>query len=270
MVGELRRTAKPGRDADAIGHVERAAELLERGDPRAAVREAEKAKQAAPRAAIVRELLGLAYYGEERWREALTELQAYRRISGRQDENHVIADCQRGLGHPEKAVPVVQDALRARDVPLEIKAEGIVVAASALADLGRFDEALAMLRRAKTDDDVGRGPAMRIWYVTGSVLEQAGRKDEALAQFRKVARHDATAFDVVERIAGLEAAGATARGQATAPAPRKKAAASAGRTSGTKAAGRGAKSKGGSAGTDRRKPSSEGGRGGRSGRSGSR
>ena len=269
-MGELRRTAKPGRDADAIGHVERAAELLDRGDAKAAVREAEKAKQVAPRAAIARELLGLAYYGEERWREALTELQAYRRLSGHQDENHVIADCQRGLGHPEKAVALVQEALRARDVPLEIKAEGIVVAASALADLGRFDEALAMLRRAKTDDDVGRGPAMRIWYVTGNVLEQAGRTDEALAQFRKVARHDATAFDVVERIARLEARGATVAGTGR-PAPG---------SSGARADTRGGRPSSG--GTTARKPKkkssgsadarrrSSGGKGSGSGRSGSR
>jgi tetratricopeptide (TPR) repeat protein len=141
----------------------------------------------------------------------LTELQAYRRISGRHDHNHVIADCQRALGHPDKAVELVQEALRDRGVALEVKAEGIVVASSALADLGRFDEALAMLRRAKTDAEVGRDPALRIWYVTGDVLQRAGRPAEALAEFRKVARHDAMAFDVPERIAALEHAGRSRR-----------------------------------------------------------
>ena len=204
VVGELRRSAKPGRADEAIAAVERAAKLLQREDPRGAGREAERAKRAAPRSAAAREVLGLARYGEERWREALTELQAYRRISGRLDHNHVIADCQRALGHPDKAVALVEEALRDRHLGVEVKAEGIVVAASALADLGRFDEALAMLHRAKTDDEVGREPALRVWYVTGDVLERAGRPAEALAMFRKVARHDALAFDVPERIAVLE------------------------------------------------------------------
>ncbi|MEX2101520.1 MAG: tetratricopeptide repeat protein [Actinomycetota bacterium] len=207
-MGEIRRAAKPGRADEAIADLERATVLLERGDPRAAAREADKAKRSAPRAGVVREVLGLAHYGEEQWHEALTELQAYRRLSGRQDQNHVIADCQRALGHPEKAVALVTEALRDRELGIEVKAEAIVVGASALADQGRYDEALAMLRRAKTDAEVGRGPALRVWYVTGSVLEQAGRLDEALTEFRKVARHDAGAFDVLERVARLEAAGA--------------------------------------------------------------
>ena len=48
--------------------------MLDRGDPRAAIVEAEKAKRYAPRSPSVREVLGLAYYGTGRWKEAVTEL----------------------------------------------------------------------------------------------------------------------------------------------------------------------------------------------------
>jgi tetratricopeptide (TPR) repeat protein len=199
---ELRRTAKPGREADARGRLARAIELLERGDVRAAAAEAEKAKSLAPRSPTVREVLGMALYGQERFGAALSELQTYRRMSGRDDQNHLIGDCLRAVGRPERVLPLVESALRAR-LPNEAKAEAAIVGASAMADLGRYEEALALLRRARTHEDVGRPYVLRMWYVTGDILERAGRGREAAEQFRKVVRHDAGAFDAAERLAAL-------------------------------------------------------------------
>src|SRR6187455_3255296 len=100
VVAELRQTSKPGRADQAISRMERAAQLLERGDARGALAEAEKAKAFAPRSASVREIAGLALYQLGRFREALTEMQAYRRMSGRADQNHIIADSLRAVGRP--------------------------------------------------------------------------------------------------------------------------------------------------------------------------
>jgi tetratricopeptide (TPR) repeat protein len=202
VIDELRRTSKPGRADDAIRSVERATLLLERGDLRGAFREVERAKVAAPRSATIRELRGIALYRHDRWREALTELRAYKRMTGRADENHLIADCERALGRPDRAVPLAEEALRAK-VPNDVKAESVIVAASALADLGRFEEALAMLRRLRAKDDVAREYAMRIWYVTGEVLTRLGRDGEAAEEFRRIVRYDAGAFDAAERLAAL-------------------------------------------------------------------
>jgi tetratricopeptide (TPR) repeat protein len=202
VIDELRRVAKPGSADDAIGRLERATALLERGDAPGAVREAQKAKQAAPRSGSVREVIGMAHYAQERFGEALRELQAYRRLSGRADQNHLIADCLRARGRGERIMPLVEEALRAR-IPNEVKAEAAVVGASALADQGRYEEGLAVLRRAKTDKDVGRGYVLRLWYVAGDILERAGRREEAAREFRKVTRHDAGAFDAAERLAAL-------------------------------------------------------------------
>jgi tetratricopeptide (TPR) repeat protein len=176
--------------------------LLDRGDPLQAAREAERAKDAASRSGPVREVLALAYYGAERWRDALREAQTYRRITGRADQNHIIADCHRALGNPEKAIPLAEEALRAK-VPDEVKAEAVIVAASALADLGRFDQGLAMLHRLRTRPDVGRSHDLRMWYVTGDILARAGRSEDAAKEFRRVIRHDRTAFDAAERLAEL-------------------------------------------------------------------
>ena len=202
VVDELRRVARRGQADRALAHLGRAVELLRRGDAKGAAAEAAAAKALAPRAASVREVLGLALYGGGRFREALSEMQAYRRISGRADQNHIIADCLRAVGRPERAVPLAEEALAAR-IPVEHKAEAAIVAAAALRDQGRFEEALALLRRVPTREDVGRDWVLRLWYVTADVLEAAGRREEAARAFRRILRHDPSAFDAAERLAQL-------------------------------------------------------------------
>ncbi len=202
-MSELRHAARSGRAAEAISQLERAARLLERGDAKGAAAEARKAKGLASRSAAVREVLGLAYYGMERFREALSEMQAYRRMSGRADQNHIIADCLRALGRPDRAVPLAEEALARRGVPLVAKAEAAIVAASALADAGKFDQALGLLRRIKTRDDVAGPEVIRVWYVTGDILERAGRRADAAREFQKILRHDPAAYDAAERAAQL-------------------------------------------------------------------
>jgi tetratricopeptide (TPR) repeat protein len=195
--------SRTGKADAAIAKLQRAVSLLDRGDPRGAAAEAAKAKALAPRAPAVREVLGLALYGLERFPEALSEMQAYRRMSGRADQNHIIADALRAVGRPDRAVSLAEEALGAKGVPLAAKAEAVIVAASALADQGKFDQALGMLRRIKTRDDVAGPEVLRVWYVTGGILEQAGRREEALREFRKILRHDAGAFDAAERASQL-------------------------------------------------------------------
>jgi tetratricopeptide (TPR) repeat protein len=200
---EIRRAAPPGKDRDAMSRLGRAIELLDRDDPKGAAAEAEKAKALAPRSGAVREVLGLAMYGLGRWQEALTELKAYKRISGRTDQNHLIADSLRGLGRPAEAVPLAEEVLRVKGVPNEAKAEAVIVAASALADQGRFPEALAFLGRARTRDDVSESYTLRLWYVKGDILERAGRRQEAAEEFRRIMQHDPSAYDAAERLAAI-------------------------------------------------------------------
>jgi tetratricopeptide (TPR) repeat protein len=203
VVDEVRRSTKPTVQKETLARLSRAVELLERGDPSAAVTEAEKARRLAPGSSSAREVLGLAYYGVGRWQEALTELKSYKRMTGRTDQNHLIADALRGLGRGAEAVPLADEVLRDKGAPPDAKAEAVIVAASALADEGRLAESLAILSRAKTKDDVARDYTLRLWYVKGDVLAKAGRSREAAAEFRKIVRHDPAAFDAAERLAAL-------------------------------------------------------------------
>jgi len=199
IVAELRRVARPGRSDQAIGDLERAVTLLDRGDAKGAAAEATKAKRVASRSPAVREVLGLALYGQGRYQEALSEMQTYKRMTGRSDQNHIIADSLRATGRPDRVVPLAEEALAA-PISTAAKAEAAVVAGSALADMGRFDQALALLRRVRTNDDVAGPEVLRVWYATADILARAGRRAEASREFRKILRHDPGAFDVAERL----------------------------------------------------------------------
>src|SRR6266542_1448927 len=174
---EIRATARPAKADEALRSFEQAVALAERGRDDAAVRAAQTAKGCAPRSGAVREVLGIALYRTGRYREALQELRAYRRMTGRRDQNHLIADCHRALGAPDKALEPVREALEAR-IPEEARVEAAVVGASALADLGRFSEALGMLRAVGVHGAV-KPFVLRLWYTTGDVLQRAGRGREA-------------------------------------------------------------------------------------------
>jgi tetratricopeptide (TPR) repeat protein len=203
VLDEVRRSTRPTALPDTTARLARAIELLERGDPVGATVEAEKAKRLSSRSSSVREVLGLALYGTGRWNEALAELKAYKRMTGRVDQNHLIADCLRAVGKPAEAVPLADEVLREKKVGNDVKAESVIVAASALADQGRFAEALAFLGRARTREDVAEPYTLRLWYVKADILERAGRPEEAATEFRKIFRHDAAAFDVAERLSQL-------------------------------------------------------------------
>ncbi len=202
-MGELRATARHGKADAAIARAERAVELLQRGDAKGSVAEAVKAKALAPRSPAVREILGIGLYHLERYRDALSELQAYRRMSGRADQNHLIADCLRAIGRSGQAISLAEEALASRQVPLASKAEAVIVAASALADEGKTDQALGLLRRVRTREDVAGPEVLRIWYVTGDILARGGHTEEAAREFRKIVRHDPGAYDAAERLAQL-------------------------------------------------------------------
>jgi tetratricopeptide (TPR) repeat protein len=204
LVGEIRQVAKAGRAEDVVRYVERAVRLIADGAPEEAIRHAERAKHLAGRSAGIREILALAYYGSGRWREALREMQAYRRLSGRVDENHVIADSYRALGRADRAVEEAEAGLQG-DLPEEVRAECAVVGASALADVGRYEDALAFIHRFPTRTAVARPFDLRIWYVAGDILTRLDRPAEAATEFERVVRHDPSAFDAAERLAALRA-----------------------------------------------------------------
>jgi tetratricopeptide (TPR) repeat protein len=199
-LAELATTA-PHRQEQVAGLVSRGLEAFLAGDYETSARLARQAKDRAPRSARVRELLGLAAYRAGRWKEALGELLAYRRLTGQLDENHLIADCYRAQGRPERALEVCDEVSRDR-VPPELWAEVVIVAASALADRGMLAEALARLSRADLEPQQVNPYHLRLWYVQADLLERAGRREEALQIWERISAEEPSFFDTEERLRG--------------------------------------------------------------------
>ena len=80
--------------------------------------------------AVVREVLWIAAYQTSRWAEALSELRAARRLTGREDYLPVMADCQSALGRLDRALALIREAdtsmlERAAQIELRIVESGI-------------------------------------------------------------------------------------------------------------------------------------------------
>lgn len=146
----------------------------------------------------MRELLGLCYYHAGKWQEAARELLTFRRMTGSLEQNHVIADCYRALGRPERALEVCDEVSR-KDVSSEIWAEVTIVAASALNDSGEPTKALARLMRADLTPKSVEPFHLRLWYVQADTLEKLDRSAEARKVWERILAEDPEFFDVSDR-----------------------------------------------------------------------
>lgn len=198
-VREIDRYAREGAAEAVAGAVSRALTAFAEGNFEVAARAALDAKRDAPRSGMVQEVVGLSAYHLGWWKEALGELMAYRRITGSKDQNHVIADCFRALGRPEKATEICGEVDKS-EVPPEVWAETMIVAAGALADRGDLERALRTLARADLDPAVVEPYHLRLWYVRADLLERLGRQEAAHELWGRISAEDPEFFDVQERL----------------------------------------------------------------------
>jgi tetratricopeptide (TPR) repeat protein len=204
IVRELRATARPGKAEILIKVFGEAAGAFVAGNYERALELGEQAKHMALRAASVRELLGLAYYRTGKWQEAARELSAFRRISGSTEQNPVLADCYRAMGKPERALELC-DEIDPSAVSEDVFFEGTIVAAGALADMGRLDEAIARLESVPLRPKIAEPHHLRAWYALADLLERNARFTQAREWFEAVAGADPEITDAPERARGLRA-----------------------------------------------------------------
>jgi hypothetical protein len=175
--------------------------LYQDSDPLLAHKHGIAAAHHAGRLAVVRESAGYAAYRAGYFEIALKELRAAFRISGDVSSMPVMADCERGLGNPLKALALAGSP----DVKRLAKSEEIemrIVAAGARRDLGEFDAAVVTLTCKELKNETDEW-AVRLRYAYADALSAAGRKDEAAIWFAKCAELDEDAStDAVERAEG--------------------------------------------------------------------
>ena len=205
LPNEVRRELRglPDPTADKIAAHLVAAGLLVDDDPAAAYAHAKAAKTLASRVGAVREAVGVTAYRAGDFATALTELKAARRITGLPDHLPLLADSERALGHPERALPYADDPGRGK-LDRATQVELAIVLSGARRDLGQPAAAVLALQGPELDSDAVEDWTVRLWYAYADALLAAGRTDEAVGWFRAVASVDEDdETDAEERLAAL-------------------------------------------------------------------
>ena len=165
--------------AENVGlHILAAYTLID-DEPKAALEHAQWAARQASRIDFAREVLAFVAYRCGNYKLALREFRTAHRMNGYPDYLPFIADCERGLGQPKKAIEVAlsDDAKLLRG---DAKAEMFLVYAGALADLEHWDKAIAIAHTLGTSKGISGGYRMRALQAEQNFLEEAGRTDEAM------------------------------------------------------------------------------------------
>jgi hypothetical protein len=167
------------------------------------------AKHEAPRISAVREAYGVALYLDEQFAAALSELQAYRRITGRIDQNHLVADCLRALDRDIDQIAAAAEALiDDEQAPEDRRAEAVIVWAAALADSGDLGGARSIVRRFLERRRSGDAEHdLRARYLAADLAERAGDRGETRRQLELIVAVDPAFLDAMERLEGQRASG---------------------------------------------------------------
>jgi tetratricopeptide (TPR) repeat protein len=189
--------------ADVVArHLVAAGELLE-DDPEAALAHARAARARSGRIAAVREAVGIAAYQCGDWAQALAELRAARRMGSKSPLLPLIADCERGVGRPERAIELSRTP-EAAQLQGDDADELRIVVAGARSDLGQHEQALAILSTPQLDRARTGNTAARLFYVYAETLLALGRNQDALQWFINAAAADVDGVtDAEERITEL-------------------------------------------------------------------
>lgn len=149
-------------------------------DPELAYEHAQAAVRRGGRVDVVREAAGLAAYRTGRFAEALRELRTVRRLNGSSEHLAVMADCERGLGRPERAIALAQSP-EAQTLSADATVELAIVVSGARLDLGEPEAAVAALGSPALRALPGLVGA-RVAQARAAALEAAGRSAEAAAE----------------------------------------------------------------------------------------
>jgi tetratricopeptide (TPR) repeat protein len=173
-------------------------------DPTEALAHAVAARRLASRIAAVREAVGLAAYHAGEWQTAIAELRTYHRMSGTQTHLAVVADSERALGRPERAIDLFRAADRSTMDPGEA-VELLIVAAGARSDLDQKDAAVAMLQVRELTAEPAEPWTARLRYAYADMLLAVDRRDEAREWFARAAEVDEdSTTDAAERLLELD------------------------------------------------------------------
>ena len=154
-------------------------------DPEMAYQHALAASRRGGRIGAVREAVGMTAYAAGRYDDALREFRTFRRITGSSIHLAHMADCERGLGRPEKALELAASDER-NMLDNAGKAELAIVASGARADMGDLAGAVRELEIPQLDINRAFSFSPRLFEAYADALSAAGRSDEAARWYRQI------------------------------------------------------------------------------------
>lgn len=200
MRADLRSLSKEG-GAAVARHLVMVARLLDE-DPELAWRHAQAARRRAGRLGVVREAAGLAAYHAGHYDEALRELRTARRLTGSDVHLPVMADCERGMGRPERALTMATSP-EAESLDTDGRVEMRIVAAGARIDMGNPEAAVVLLQPLAQRAPASAPWRARLLSALADALEAAGRHEEARDWLGQAAAADASGeTGAYERVTG--------------------------------------------------------------------
>ncbi|PSL03523.1 hypothetical protein CLV30_1072 [Haloactinopolyspora alba] len=181
------------------------AQRLLEDEPERACEHAMAARRRAGRIGVVREAAGVAAYMAERYSDALAELRAARRMTGSAEYLPMMADAERGMGRPQRALDLSHDpAVVGLDTAGRV--EMLIVAAGARRDMGEHEAAAAALQVPELRSSSDEEWVLRLRYAYAEALLGAGREREARRWFARAADADVEGMtDAADRVIELGA-----------------------------------------------------------------
>jgi tetratricopeptide (TPR) repeat protein len=167
-------------------------------DMETALAHSRQAKKLAGRVAVVREANGTIEYLAGEYAAALNELRAVRRMTGSNDFVAMMADCERGLGRPERAIEFLK-SIPTKELAPDTAIEALMVNAGARADMGQIDAALLMLNVGSLTSLPAGDLRARMQESYSDLLDKAGRTAEAREWRGKALKSDVNGVTALTR-----------------------------------------------------------------------
>jgi hypothetical protein len=124
-------------------------------------------------------------------------------MSGDASHLAVMADCERALGRPDRAVRMLDDPAVSK-LDSAARLELLIVVAGARRDQGQVEAALSVLERGGLDPSQPKPGSARLWYSYADTLQALGRSADAATWFaHAAAADDQSETDAAERAAEL-------------------------------------------------------------------
>jgi tetratricopeptide (TPR) repeat protein len=200
VLNEL-RTLPEDLGEKVAGHLAAAQAALGEGDIDAAAGHVAVARRLASRVSAVREASGIVLYHQGEYAKALNELRTVRRMTGSDEFVPLMADCERGLGRPERALELLKEMDLRTAEPVD-RVEALLVTAGARADLGQLDAALVVLNVPDLTELPPGAERARLQYGYAEMLEAAGRSADAREWLVRAAESDIDGItDAADRLA---------------------------------------------------------------------